>query len=364
MLIALPLLWLQAWFDMNLELARARLQPARYGIAAGLRAVSAITLGTALVTLKLGAFAPLLGLATGYVLGGMTLQALGWKTCRVRLVTPVLKQLLRYGLPLAATLALSYVVSSSDRFLIAYYLGEQAAGIYAASYDMVSQFLVMLMMIINMAAYPLVITALEQSGAEAARVQLARNLWLLLAASVPATLGMVLFAPQIASLVLGKSFRQAGTVIIPWIAAATLLAGVRSYYFDLAFQLGKQTIGQLWVVGSSAVVNFVLNMVLIPRTGMLGAAWATIAAYAVALLLSVLLGRRAFTVPLNWRGAGQVLLAAAAMVACWYLLPSGETLWSVAGQITCVVLIYCTTLFLLHTHWRHRFPFAMGGRRE
>lgn len=364
MLIALPLLWLQAWFDMNLELARARLQPARYGIAAGLRAVSAITLGTALVTLKLGAFAPLLGLATGYVLGGMTLQALGWKTCRVRLVTPVLKQLLRYGLPLAATLALSYVISSSDRFLIAYHLGEQEAGIYAASYDMVSQFLVMLMMIINMAAYPLVITALEQSGAEAARVQLARNLWLLLAASVPATLGMVLFAPQIASLVLGKSFRQAGTVIIPWIAAATLLAGVRSYYFDLAFQLGKQTIGQLWVVGSSAVVNFVLNMVLIPRTGMLGAAWATIAAYAVALLLSVLLGRRAFTVPLNWRGAGQVLLAAAAMVACWYLLPSGETLWSVAGQITCVVLIYCTTLFLLHTHWRHRFPFAIGGRRE
>ena len=54
-LIALPLLWLQAWFEMNLELARAKLQPARYGIAAGLRAVSAITLGTALIAWQLGA---------------------------------------------------------------------------------------------------------------------------------------------------------------------------------------------------------------------------------------------------------------------------------------------------------------------
>jgi len=104
--------------------------------------------------------------------------------------------------------------------------------------------------------------------------------------------------------------------------------------------------------------------VLIPRTGMLGAAWATIAAYAVALLLSVLLGRRAFTVPMSWRGAGQVLLAAAAMVVCWYFVPAGKTLWGSAGQVVCVVFIYCTTLFLLHTHWRHRFPFATGGRRE
>jgi len=363
-LIALPLLWLQAWFEMNLELARAKLQPARYGIAAGLRAVSAITLGTALIAWQLGAFAPLLGLATGYLLGGMTLQTLGWKACRVRLITPVLRQLLRYGLPLAATLALSYVISSSDRFLIAYYLGEQAAGIYAASYDMVSQFLIMLMMIINLAAYPLVVAALEQSGAEAARIQLVRNLWLLLAAGVPATLGMALFAPQIASVVLGKSFREAGLTVIPWIAAATLLAGVRSYYFDLAFQLGKQTTGQLWVVGSSAVVNFVFNVVLIPRAGILGAAWATIAAYAVALLLSVLLGRRVFTVPMSWKGAGHVLLAAAAMVLCWYLVPTGETPWSVIAHLVSVVLIYCITLFLLHTHWQHRFPFAVGGRRD
>ena len=305
-----------------------------------------------------------LDVGSGYLLGGMTLQALGWKACRMRLVTPVLKQLLRYGLPLAATLTLSYVISSSDRFLIAYYLEEQAAGIYAASYDMVSQFLIMLMMIINMAAYPLVVTALEQSGAEAARLQLARNVRLLLAASVPAALGMILFAPQVASLVLGKSFRQAGIIIIPWIVAATLLAGVRSYYFDLAFQLGKQTLGQLWVVGSSAVVNIVLNVVLIPRTGILGAAWATIAAYAVALFLSVLLGRRAFTVPVSWKVAGHVLLAAAAMVLCWYLVPAGETPWSVIAHFVSVVLIHCTTLFLLHTHWRHRFPFAAGGRRE
>ena len=44
-----------------------------------------------------------------------------------------------------------------------------------------------------------------------------------------------------------------------------------------------------------AACNVLLNIVLIPRFGVLGAVWATAASYALGLAASILLGRRAMT---------------------------------------------------------------------
>ena len=49
LLVAIPLLWAQAWFELNLEMARSRLRPERYGMMSGIKAVSALVLGVAAV---------------------------------------------------------------------------------------------------------------------------------------------------------------------------------------------------------------------------------------------------------------------------------------------------------------------------
>lgn len=347
-LVALLLLWAQGWFEINLEKARAELQPARYGISAGLRSIVAICTGVALIFYGLGAIAPLLGHIAGFALGAALLTSRQWHRVRYAFSRPVARQILLYGLPLTGTFALSYVINSSDRFLIAHFLGEEAAGVYAAGYDAVSQVLFVLMMIVNMAAYPLAVANLEQNGTEAAKVQLSRNVLLLLSVAIPACVMIVLFAPQFASVMLGQRFRQPAVTIIPYIALATLLAGIRAYHFDLAFQLGKYTIAQIWVTGSAAIVNVLLNLVWIPRWGILGAAWATIAAYVVALLLSILLGRRVFPVPVNWKGVAQVFIATLGMCGVWYLMPSVEGVWAIASRAGVLLAAYCGLLAALH----------------
>ena len=104
-----------------------------------------------------------------------------WKGARIGSLDPaLLRGMLRFGLPLAATFALGFVVSFSDRFMISGLIGIHNAGLYAAGYDLAQQSIEVLMLVVFLAAYPLIVRTLEQSGPVAAREQLKRYVYLLL----------------------------------------------------------------------------------------------------------------------------------------------------------------------------------------
>lgn len=347
LLVALPMLWAQAWFELNLELARSQLQPGRYGLMSGVKAVSALFLGVLAVLWGLGARGPLLGLLVGFLVAALLWGRSGWKGVAPKISIGRLKPLLAYGVPLTANFALAFVVSSSDRFLIAWFLGEGPAGVYAASYDLAQQSLTLLMMVVNLAAYPLAVRALEVRGELAAKQQLTKNGELLWAVALPCTVGLATLAPGIAAIFLGTEFQHKAPYLIPLVAMATLLSGIRAYHFDLAFQLGRRTLGQVWVMGGAALLNVLFNLWWIPAFGLLGAAWATVVAYAAALLMSVYLGRGIFAVPVNWRSVGKVTFATAVMVPILLVGRTSENWLAWVGAGIGAAVVYGVSLMLL-----------------
>jgi O-antigen/teichoic acid export membrane protein len=100
--------------------------------------------------------------------------------------------------------------------------------------------------------------------------------------------------------------------------ALSALIGSLKYYFDLAFQLGRNTSAQVWVMGAAAAVNILLNLLWIPAYGTLGAAYSSLAAYLLALLMSFWLGSKSFPLPLFNKGTLKILAAATIMgLALW-----------------------------------------------
>jgi predicted acyltransferase len=77
-------------------------------------------------------------------------------------------------------------VDGGDRLLLGWLQGADQAGLYAVGHDLPSYGVAMLMVIIYLAAYPLVVQALERQGPAAAAVQLRGYLVLLLVVAVPA----------------------------------------------------------------------------------------------------------------------------------------------------------------------------------
>ncbi|SDY19113.1 lipopolysaccharide biosynthesis protein [Nitrosomonas halophila] len=343
--LAIPLLWMHAWIELNLELARSSLQPRRYGTVATTKAVSALVLGVCFVMWGLGEFGPLLGMLAALLIVGLIW---GWKPWTKAFTQPsnqLFMSFLKYGMPLTATFALGYIISTSDRFLVVYFLDEAAAGLYSAAYDLGSHTLIILLSTINLAAYPLAVRALEQHGVAAAQAQLRRNAILLLSIGLPSIAGFMLLSSHIADIVLGADFREQAASLLPWVAISVLFAGFRAYYFDLAFQLGRRTIIQTWIVAAAAGTNLVLNILLIPEFGVLGAAYATAIAYGLALLLSGLISLKYFQLPLPWQDALKILLSTILMVLVLSPTLAYSGLLVLLGQVVLGVVTFgCAVL--------------------
>jgi O-antigen/teichoic acid export membrane protein len=321
-LIAFAILvaWAQAWFDLNLRLASARLNPVAYGVASSIKSICALVLGAILFFLGAGLGGILSGLALA-LMGSTLLFTRYWCIFRLSDFDPaILKKFIAYGFPLALTFLLILVTDLSDRLFLSWYHGAAAVGSYAPSYDIAQQTTGTLMTVVNLACFPLVVAALEKSGLAAAQQQLQMNSRLLLAIAIPATCGLAALAEDVADLLMGPEFRATGAIVIPIIAAATFFSGIRAGYFDLAFQLGKRTHYQIWVVGIAATANLILNVALIPTWGVYGAAWSTLVAVLLALIASIYLGKTAFALPRVHRETLWVVIGAVLMTAVLFSL--------------------------------------------
>jgi len=297
--VGLPLLLVWALFDQILQINRASIEPIRYGLLSAIRAVLCFTGAIAfLVFSDQGEKGLILGLIFGISITisvdlhrwikRMALHLIEWK---------LIADLLRYGLPLTVSLGLGLVISISDRFLLQYYMDSQAVGVYSASYDLANQTVVIVFTILNLAVYPLVLKALEHEGIKSAQEHLRRYSIILFAVTIPVVVCLALIAKPISTVLLGVSFRQDALNLIPLVAISTFFMGARTFYADLAFQIGMRTDLQIWCVAAGALLNVVLNLCWIPVYGLMGAVWATCAAYTLALILSLIIGRKVFRLP-------------------------------------------------------------------
>lgn len=309
--LAVMLLIAQEWVELNLILAAAQLSPARYGRMLGAKTVLALAVGAGLAWLGWGAFAPMIGLVAGCALAVPLFGLAPWRG--VRPVWPTratLREQLHYGLPLVVTFALGWIIASSDRLLIAWLLDVEAAGRYAVGYDLAQNSLGVLLAIVQVAAYPLAVRALEEHGPEAAQEQIRRNGELILCLALSGAAGLAVLAPYIAAVVVGAEFRETTASLLPWVGLAAAIGGIKAFHLDIAFHLGRKSQGLVASGAIAALTNVFLNILFIPRYGLLGAAWATMFAFALAMLTSLKFGRNIFPMPAFLPLFGRALVVA------------------------------------------------------
>ena len=308
------LLWAIAWFELNLELIRSRLSPIYFGTLSFARAVLALLVGGVLAWAGFSVWGLLIGAFVSTLLPGIWESFKSWRNVNIRIIDyGFLRELFSYGLPLVGVFGMEYVVSSSDRFMLGWLIDAAATGTYSAAYDLTSQSLTLSMSVVYLAGYPLIVKTLETEGEQAVQRLLSRYLSIFLAIALPATIIAAVLAQGISGTFLGNRFHEDAASVMPWVAVATLFAALKTYYFDIAFQLSRRTSKQFLVIAFPALLNVLLNLWWIPRMGVVGAAYATFAAYLCAAYLSWQLGKREFVMPVLSRDVLSVFSSAGVM---------------------------------------------------
>jgi O-antigen/teichoic acid export membrane protein len=227
-----------------------------------------------------------------------------------------------YGIPVSLSLILSLALATTDRFLLAAYLNETSVGVYHAGYSLANRTLDVMFIWLGMAGGPAAIMALEKGGEAALRESAREQASFMVALALPAAVGLALVARPLADVMIGPALRQGAAEVTPWIAASAFLAGITTYYFHTAFTLARRTGLLLAAMAIPASANIALCLVLIPRFGLQGALWATVASYGLGAVASFGLGRRALALPVPWETLARAGLASVLMALAVRLAPA------------------------------------------
>jgi O-antigen/teichoic acid export membrane protein len=194
---------------------------------------------------------------------------------------PLVRPLFRRAWPLVLSALLGLVIYNSGLIILRIVGGTTEVGLYSAGVVLVS-FLINLGLSYRMSLLP---TLTRLADADVQRRELYRSAMAHVVAIVlPISLGGFLLAPQIVHMLFGPDYAAAAPAlqVLIWSVPLCLLRDVPSA--SLLADAREDKLFHLTAWG--AALNLLLNLLLIPRYGIPGAAWATVATESVRLALA------------------------------------------------------------------------------
>jgi O-antigen/teichoic acid export membrane protein len=276
-----------------------------------------LTIGATLllvVALDQGPIGVIVGNFTGTLLVYAVLLGYRREQLGLQFDRGLLREMNRFGIPLIPTALFLWVTNFSDRLFLVQLADTTEVGLYSVGVRIASA-MVLLLTAFRL-AWPAFAYSIEDE--REARSTYAFVLTYLVLLTTWVATGLALLSPWIVDLIADPDFAESSRVVGPLAFAAVAFGA----YIVVVIGVGRARRTQFnWVVtGAAAAVNVALNLILIPSYGMMGAAVATVAAYATMFVGMAWWAQRIYPVPYQWRRVGTAAAAGVALVVAGKLL--------------------------------------------
>jgi O-antigen/teichoic acid export membrane protein len=339
--IAIGGLWVATMFEYLLALFRLDERARAYFVTTIANVLATIGLTVVLVV---GAGDGARGLLLGsYVTGAVFVVAMIFLQRRrltLRIDRPLLRRLLRFGLPTMPAEVSLYLLNFVDRLIIVQVKGLGEAGLYSLAVKF-AQAVNVLVRGFQLAWPPLAYSIRDD---DEARRTYATVITLFLAGCTWLVVGLWLLSQYLLRIFAAPKFFDAYEVVGLIAAAVTLY----SLYMVMVVILGRtgRTEYNLPAAIAALVSNVALNLILVPPLGIVGAGLALVASYLVVVALMYGFTQRLFPVPYEWGRLARILFAAAALVGLGELVMPAAGFGGLVGRLA-VALVYPPLLFVL-----------------
>ncbi len=203
----------------------------------------------------------------------------------------IFKQMLNYGLPVMIA-GLAYVINENfDKWLIPDVLGKDTNGAYAGCYKL-AVFMTIFIQAFRLGAEPFFFNHAKEKNAKNTYALIMKYFVICGALML---LFIVGFIDVFKALIVRDEAYWVALEIVPIVLLANLFLGI---YFNLAiwYKLTDKTRFGMYFSIVGAVITIVLNVILLPKYGFIAAAWTTLIAYAIMMMMSYVLGQKHYKV--------------------------------------------------------------------
>ena len=245
-----------------------------------------------------------------------------WITSEVKISTPsfsVVKPYLPFTLPLLPTVLCYWFINLGDRYVIGYFMGADAVGVYSASYGLGSM-LTFFYAPISIALLPAITNLYENNKIQELKTHLTYSLKFLLMFTIPSFFGLSILSKSILMTLTTSEF-IGGYSIVPIIALAIILFNCGNINMNVLFLLKKTKIVGL-IYGAFALINMILNIILVPLIGIIGAAIATLITFMTQLFVASIISFKGLPFDIDFKFIMKSIISSVIMAfVVWKLNP-------------------------------------------
>ncbi len=268
-----------------------------------------------------------------------------------------IKEYLAFGIPTIPSNLSSWIVKASNRFVIGIFLGASFVGYYNPGVQIAN--------VIFMFATPITFllpAALskyyDDNKPEHVAKLLEYSLKFLLLIAIPAAFGLSILSKPLLTVISTPAIANEGYLITPIIAFGEIFMCIYVILMQI-FVLEKKTMitAKVWII--AAGFNLILNILLIPFFGIIGAALTYSLTYVLVLIVTYVLSRRYITFNLNIQFIGKYIIASLLMSAL-VLIFYPKTLAEIGLYVCGSLLIYMISLYFLKGVKNEEIQFIKG----
>lgn len=230
----------------------------------------------------------------------------------------VLGPLLAFGVPLVPISLAYWVFLVSDRILLAQLSTLEQVGLYSVAASLVGLTSIAISAL-GQAWSPHAVRVYEEEPDHAPRL-FGRMMTYVLAGFGFLCVGITVFAPELLAALTGPGFSGAAMAVGPLAIGMVAYASTQITAGGISLRMQTKYLAlHAWL---AALLNVGLNLVLIPRFGMLGAAWATMVAYIFLTLAYLVTSQRLWAVSYESRRSLIIVAVTIALTVGGALMPS------------------------------------------
>ncbi|ADI75107.1 multi antimicrobial extrusion protein MatE (plasmid) [Methanohalobium evestigatum Z-7303] len=256
-----------------------------------------------------------------------------------------IKKYLKYGLPLIPGSLSKWIIDASDRYLIGFFLGTTFVGYYNPGYalgDILKIFFIPLNFML-----PMVLSKhYDEHEIDEVKNLLSYTSKYFFAVTIPSVFGLSLLSKPILRILSTPDIASQAYIITPFVALSILLYGTFEIFKKVILLEKKTKIdAKIWVI--AAILNLVLNIILIPLIGIIAAALTTLLSFTISLVIVSYYSLKILKFNMNFKFILKSILASIIMSLLIFILnPSG--ILNLIFTICVCAISYFVILILLN----------------
>jgi O-antigen/teichoic acid export membrane protein len=247
----------------------------------------------------------------------------------------IFRKMIHYSLPLVPSAVAYMGMLYADRYIINELRSLQEVGFYGIGARLAS--LVRLFIVGFMTAWhPIVMKSYMTDGA-VEKFRTVFNYYVFVTCMILVCLS--LFSEEILLLLTTRTF-SAGYVVVPLLISSAITASI-STHFTYGLQIRKKSLFRLYINIGGLFLNVLLNVILVRKLGIVGAALGTFLSFLIIAWIGMLVSQRLYHVPYEWN---RILLAVIIAISISHVVVMFPMEISIHSQIIKLLLASASIL--------------------